>query len=291
MSCRNCPRACESRSSGFCGVGNRVLVARIAPHFWEEPVISGTRGAGTVFFSGCNMRCVFCQNREISAGLKGEAVDAAALERHIRAMLAQGVHNVEFVTPSHYALFLAEFLETHRYEVPVVWNSSGYDSTAVLEQLRGKVQVFLPDLKYADAALARRYGAAPDYVQTAREALEKMYALVGDTAIGDDGLLKKGVIIRHLMLPGQPENTLAVIDAVHDFAKGKKVLFSLMSQYTPCGDLARFPELQRTISESELESAWSYAAMLGLEGFCQDLASADTKYIPPFSDSLSDAAK
>ena len=154
-----------------------MLVARIAPHFWEEPVISGTRGAGTVFFSGCNMRCVFCQNREISAGLKGEAVDAAALERHIRAMLAQGVHNVEFVTPSHYALFLADFLETHRYEVPVVWNSSGYDSTAVLEQLRGKVQVFLPDLKYADAALARRYGAAPDYVQTAREALEKTYAL------------------------------------------------------------------------------------------------------------------
>ena len=284
MSCSVCPRNCKSRESGFCGVGNQILVGRIAPHFWEEPVISGTRGSGTVFFSGCNLRCVFCQNREISRNLVGKALSAAQLHEKISELLESGVHNLNFVTPSHYALFLADFLEQHRYPVPIVYNCSGYESPDALQQLRGKVDIFLPDFKYSDDALALRYSAAPDYVATARAALEMMYELVGDTAYDGAGMLTKGIIVRHLMLPHHMENTLGVMDLFDTFVKHKKVLFSLMSQYTPCGDLAAFPDLQEPLSAEEYDNALGYMQLLGIDGFSQDMASADTAYIPPFSD-------
>ena len=271
MSCRSCPRACADRAHGFCGVGEKLLVGRIAPHLWEEPVLSGEKGSGTVFFSGCNLRCVFCQNRAISHELIGTQIDADTLHEHILHLLDAGVHNLNFVTPTHYALFLAAFLEQHRYPVPIVYNCSGYESESALEALRGKVDIFLPDFKYSDNTLARRYSAAPDYAQTAVRAIKKMYALVGDVCYGEDGMLKKGVLVRHLMLPNHLENTLGVIDMYDSLAAGKRMLFSLMSQYTPCGDLSAFPALQRKLTAEEYDKALGYLQLLGIDGFCQEL--------------------
>ncbi|MBQ6380159.1 MAG: radical SAM protein [Clostridia bacterium] len=286
MSCKVCPRRCAARSRGFCGVGEKLLVGRIAPHFWEEPVISGSKGSGTVFFSGCSLRCVFCQNRVISHELEGKDISQEELDARIWQLIEGGVHNINFVTPTQYALFLAQFLQTHRYPVPIVYNCSGYESEESLEALRGKVQIFLPDFKYSDNTLAAIYSAAPDYVDIARRALEKMYELVGDVQTDESGLMQKGVLVRHLMLPNHLENTLGVIDIFDSFAAHKKVLFSLMSQYTPVGDLAAYPALQRTLTQEEYDKALNYLELLGIDGFCQQLNSAATKYIPPFSASL-----
>ena len=286
MSCNVCPRKCAHRKGGFCGVGEKIIVGRIAPHFWEEPVISGTNGSGTVFFSGCNLRCVFCQNRLISKELVGKEVTAKELNERICALVDAGVHNINFVTPTHYAQFLAEFLEIYHYPVPIVYNSSGYESEQSLEALRGKVDIFLPDFKYSDDALALRYSAAPHYAQTAMRAIEKMYELVGDVQTDEQGIMQKGVIVRHMMLPNAHENTMGVIDMFDTLTRGKKILFSLMSQYTPYGDLSAFAELQRKITREEYEKALSYTSLLGIDGFCQELDSAGEIYIPPFSDTL-----
>ena len=286
MSCTVCPRNCAKRTDGFCGVGDAVIAGRIAPHFWEEPVISGSRGSGTVFFSGCNMRCVFCQNRVISKELVGKKITETELDERIRAMIDAGVHNINFVTPTHYALFLAEFLEKYHYPVPIVYNCSGYESVSSLEALRGKIDIFLPDLKYSDDALALHYSAAPHYVHTAKTAIEKMYELVGDVTFDAQGMLQKGVIVRHMMLPNALENTMGVIDMFDSCNQNKKMLFSLMSQYTPCGDLSAFPTLQRKITQEEYDKALSYIWLLGIDGFCQALDSAEEIYIPPFTDTL-----
>ena len=288
MSCLSCPRHCTSRGNGFCGVGEKILVGRIAKHFWEEPIISGSRGSGTVFFSGCSLRCVFCQNRVISHECIGKEVTAEELDTRIGKLIDSGVHNINFVTPSHYALFLAEFLQEHSYPVPIVYNCSGYEDIDALEALRGKVQIFLPDFKYSDDALAKCYSTAPHYFETAAKAIRKMYELTGDIELDSKGMLKKGVIVRHLMLPGAVENTLGVIDAFDEISKGKKMLFSLMSQYTPVGDLTRYPELQRKVSAEEYEKALNYLQLLGIDGFCQELTSAKEIYIPPFSAHLED---
>ena len=286
MSCTVCPRNCKSRQSGFCGVGDKIIVGRIAPHMWEEPIISGQNGSGTVFFSGCNLRCVFCQNRVISKELVGKFVSPEELDEKIRKMIDGGVHNINFVTPTHYASFLADFLNRYRYPVPIVYNCSGYESEQSLEALRGKVDIFLPDFKYSDDTLALRYSSASRYVEIARRAIEKMYDLVGDTAYGSDGMLKKGVLVRHLVLPNHVDNTLGVIDLFDDFSRHKKVLFSLMSQYTPCGELSAFPALNRTVSFEEYDKALGYLELLGIDGFCQELSSAETVYIPPFGEQL-----
>lgn len=286
MSCLSCPRHCVLREKGFCGVGEKILVGRIAPHFWEEPIISGERGSGTVFFSGCSLRCVFCQNASISKELLGRQISEGELDERIRKLIDSGVHNINFVTPSHYALFLAEFLEKHRYPVPIVYNCSGYESEEALEQLRGKVQIFLPDFKYSDNALAVKYSSAPGYFETAVRAIEKMYDIAGDTELDENGMLKKGVIVRHLMLPGNMENTLGVIDIFDELRKGRKILFSLMSQYTPMGEIEGFAELQRKITTEEYDKALGYLELLGIDGFCQELTSANQIYIPPFSAEL-----
>ena len=280
MSCLSCPRHCASREKGFCGVGEKIIVGRIAPHYWEEPIISGKNGSGAVFFCGCSLSCVFCQNEPISRALTGRQISEEELDERIRQLIDSGVHNINFVTPSHYALFLAEFLENHRYPVPIVYNCSGYESEEALESLRGKVQIFLPDFKYSDNELAKRYSSAPGYVQKAKKALEKMYEIAGDIELDENGMLKKGVIVRHLMLPENTENTLGVIDIFDESSRGKKMLFSLMSQYTPMGKIENFPELQRKITSEEYDKALCYLELLGIEGFCQELTSADKLYIP-----------
>ncbi len=284
--CTLCPRACgidRSEKAGFCGVGRAPTVARAALHFFEEPCISGTRGSGTMFFTGCNLRCVFCQNESISRGRGGKTVAPQRLREIYFELIAQGAHNINLVTPSHFADAVAASLEGG-LPVPVVYNCGGYESVETLRKLEGKVQIYLPDFKYADAALAARYSAAPDYPAVAEAALREMFRQTGAFDFDADGMLKSGVLIRHLVLPGNLANTFGVIDRVRRlFPQDGQVLFSLMSQYTPVADVPQFPELCRRLTEEEYSAAERYLFDSGIEdGFVQDRASAETEYIPAF---------
>ena len=252
LPCSLCPRRCgadrAAGQTGFCGAPETPVVARAAPHFGEEPCISGTRGSGAVFFAGCNLRCVFCQNYALSRNQLGREITVQRLRDIFLELRDQGVHNINLVTPSHDARAIAQALDGLELGVPVVWNSSGYESVETLRMLEGLVQIYLPDLKYADAALAARYSAAPDYPETARAAILEMFRQTGPFRMDGDGLLQSGVLIRHLILPEQGDNSRRVIDWVSDTFEPGDVLFSLMSQYTPMGELSAFPELRHTVS-------------------------------------------
>lgn len=290
MACTLCPRRCDALrtsdgSLGFCRVPEAVYVSRAAPHFGEEPCISGTRGSGAVFFSGCNLRCVFCQNHTISRGMAGKPHTVEQLRALFLRLRDQGVHNLNLVTPSHYSAAIAEALSGLDLGIPVVWNSSGYETVEQLRALEGLVQVYLPDLKYMDAALSARYSAAPDYPEVALRAIREMYRQTGPFRLDGDGLLRRGVLIRHLVLPGAAENTLRVIDAVEDHLPAKRLLFSLMSQYTPMPSLpaGRFPELARRVTAEEYARCRSYLEFSGIEhGFYQEAESAGEEMIPAF---------
>ena len=211
--CNICPRKCNvdrSLKTGVCGVSDTLKIARAALHFWEEPCISGTKGSGTVFFSGCNMKCVFCQNYEISTGCFGKEITTARLREIYNELIEQGAHNINLVTPTHYAEKILESLE-NPISVPVVYNSSGYDSVDTLKKFEGKVQIYLPDMKYAFSSLAKKYSLAPDYPERAKEAIREMFRQTGEAVFDDDGIMKKGVIIRHMMIPDNTDNTLDVI--------------------------------------------------------------------------------
>lgn len=288
MICNLCPRNCgaqrtESAGAGICRMPASPVIARAALHQWEEPPISGSNGSGTVFFSGCSLKCVFCQNEQISHENFGKPVTMERLRQICLDLIAQGAHNINFVNPTHYAHVLAELLE-QPLSVPVVYNTGGYDRVDTLRTLEGKVDIYLPDLKYLDSGCARRWSAAADYPETACAAIEEMFRQTGPCVFDGDGLLKRGVIIRHLVLPGQLEGAKAVMDWVSArFAHGE-VLFSLMSQYTPWGRAKTDPSLglDRTLRRAEARSARNYMSILGLEGFVQEDSSAQAGYIPPF---------
>ena len=287
MSCFLCPRRCgaprDGVRNGFCGVPAAAMVCRAAPHFGEEPCISGTRGSGAVFFAGCSLRCVFCQNRGISRGAAGEAVTVPQLREIFLRLRDRGVHNINLVTPSHYSDVIAEALSGLDLGIPVVWNSGGYESVETLRSLEGLVQIWLPDWKYADGALAARYSAAPDYPQVVTAAVKEMFRQAGPFELDGDGLLRRGVLIRHLVLPGAPENTLRVIDAVEDNLPAKQVLFSLMAQYTPMPGLDDYPALQRRVTQEEYDRCMSYLDFSGIDhGYYQSPESATDEMIPAF---------
>ena len=286
MICSLCPRNCQTDRSakpGFCGVPETAMVCRAAPHYGEEPCISGSRGSGAVFFAGCNLRCVFCQNHDISRGVAGEPVSAEGLRDIFLRLRDSGVHNINLVTPTHYSDVIIEALTGLDLGIPVVWNSSGYESVETLRRLEGLVQVYMPDFKYAFSDLAGKYSAAPDYPQTALAAIREMYRQVGPFQMDDDGILQRGLLIRHLILPGAPENTLRVIDAVEDNFPAKNILFSLMSQYTPMPGLERFPELQRRVSQAEYDRCAGYLDFSDIEfGYYQSPESATEEMIPDF---------
>lgn len=281
--CNICPRKCNvdrSIKTGVCGVGGDLKIARAAPHFWEEPCISGYGGSGAVFFSGCNMKCVFCQNHEISAGGFGKEITVARLKEIYEELIFEGVHNINLVTPTHYSDKILESLSTP-LSVPVVFNSGGYDSVDTLKKFDGKIQIYLPDMKYMNPSLAKKYSSAPDYPETAKSAIKEMYRQVGSFRLDNEGIMEKGVVIRHMMLPGQLENTLDVIDWIADEFHDN-VIFSLMSQYTP-NEKCIFPELQQTVSEEEYNRAVDYLYLMGIEnGYIQDFSSAKKEYTPPF---------
>ena len=286
MVCSLCPRLCraertETVGRGHCRMPELPVVARAALHMWEEPPISGTRGSGTVFFSGCSLDCVFCQNDQISHRDFGKGVTVERLREICQALIAQGAHNINFVNPTHYAHVVARLLE-EPLPVPVVWNSGGYDRVETLRTLEGRVSIYLPDLKYLDPGTAERYSAARDYPQAARAAIREMLRQTGPCQFDGDGLLLRGTVIRHLILPGQVNQAKAVMDWVaEEFPRGM-VLFSLMSQYTPWGDLSATPELNRRLRRGEMESAVDYMRNLDLPGFCQERTSAKEEYTPPF---------
>lgn len=281
--CNICPRKCNvdrSIKTGVCGVPNTLKIARAAAHFWEEPCISGTGGSGTVFFSGCNMKCVFCQNYEISTGGFGKEITVERLCEIYDELIYNGVHNINLVTPTHYADKILASLEKP-LPVPVVYNSSGYDSVETLKKFEGKIQIYLPDMKYMDSSLAKKYSLAPDYPEKAKEAIREMFRQVGEAVFDKDGIMEKGVIIRHLMLPEEVENTLDIIDWVSS-EFGDKVVFSLMSQFTPNKNCS-IPELQKTVSEEEYNKAVDYMYLCGMENaYVQDFSSAKKEYTPPF---------
>ena len=287
MICRLCPRNCGAlrtpeRGKGRCRMPEEPVVARAALHFWEEPPISGTRGSGTIFFSGCPLGCVFCQNGQISHQNFGKTVTLERLGEICDELVAQGAHNINFVTPTHYAHVVGELLERHPLAVPAVWNSGGYDKVDILRALEGKIQIYLPDLKYLDSETAGRYSAAPDYPQAAAAAIREMVRQTGPCRFDEDGMLTRGVIIRHLILPGQVSQAKAVMDWVAGEFGTETVLFSLMSQYTPWGDLSACPELDRKLRAGEMRSAREYMENLGLPGFTQERTSAREEYTPPF---------
>ena len=285
--CTCCPRQCgvdrASGQLGFCGVPEKPVVARAAPHFGEEPCISGERGSGAVFFAGCTLRCVFCQNYELSRGKKGKEITVSRLRDIFLELRDLGVHNINLVTADHYVHAVQSALSKLDLGIPVVWNCSGYENLETLKALEGLVQIYLPDLKYLDPALARRYSAAPDYPEIATVAIREMVRQTGPFVFDSDGMLQKGVMIRHLILPEQGENSKRVIDWVSETFQPDEVLFSLMSQYTPMRNLERFPELRRPVSPALDAEIYDYLMQSRIEnGFYQDLESATGDMIPKF---------
>ena len=283
MSCDICPRHCRAdrkSSTGFCGVGENYKIARAALHFWEEPCISGKNGSGTVFFTGCNLRCVYCQNYEISRELKGKEVSAFQLKRIFEDLIEQGAENINLVNPTHYADGLAELLEDFASPVPIVYNSSGYESVETLKKLRGKIDIYLPDFKYTRSDKAQKYSLAPDYPEVAKKAILEMRSQVEDS-FDERGMMRSGLIVRHLILPQNTNSSLEALGWLSDNLKDTCV--SLMAQYVPCGNLEEHPELNRKITEREYNKVLSFALSKGMDKlFIQELASADKKFIPAF---------
>ena len=270
------------RGEGHCRMPALPVLARAALHHWEEPPISGTRGSGTIFFSGCSLGCVFCQNEVISHRDFGKPVTLERLGDICRELYRQGAHNLNFVNPTHYAHVLMELLRDKPVPLPVVWNTGGYERLETLRALEGLVDIYLPDLKYLNPDTARRYSGAEDYPEMATAAIREMVRQTGPCQFDENGLLTRGVIIRHLILPGQAAAAKDVMDWVaREFPRGT-VLFSLMSPYTPWGDLTQTPEFSRRLRRGEIETTADYMRALDLPGFCQERTSAREEYTPPF---------
>ena len=267
---------------GSCGVGLAPIVARAGLHMWEEPIISGTKGSGTVFFSGCNLHCVFCQNYDISCKGFGKEITIERLKEIYHELIAQGAHNINLVTPTHFTEAVLQSLD-EPLPVPVVYNTSGFETQDTLRRLKGKVQIYLPDLKYSDDMAAIKYSNAPYYFRIATEAIKEMYNQVGDYHIDDNGIMTKGVIIRHLIMPGMPDNTKRIIDWVAANFKPGQVMFSLMHQYVPCGRANEYPEINRKVTDEEYKELENYLLQSTIEdGFVQEGDAACKDFIPCF---------
>ena len=282
--CDDCPRLCHAERGdvgrGFCRMGADPVIARAAPHYDEEPVISVTRGSGAVFFSGCSLRCRFCQNYGISHDNYGQRVSVARLREIYFELIGQGVHNINLVNPTHFTAAILESLEDG-LPVPVVWNTGGYERVETIRRLEGRVQVYLPDLKYIDDYSAKRYSAAGNYFEYASQAIREMLRQTGPVMLDGDGIIRSGVIVRHLILPGRAEESMRVLDWIADNLPGAWI--SLMAQYLPFGKVAGVDQLDRRLTQDEYDLVVDHLMDLGLEdGFVQELSSSDEKYIPSF---------
>jgi len=290
--CHLCPRNCSANrlngEVGFCGKTAELSLARAALHMWEEPCISGDEGSGTVFFSGCCLRCIYCQNREIAIGDSGKIVDDRRLEEIFFELQAQSANNINLVTPTHYLPHIVLALRSakeHGLKIPVVYNTGGYEKVEILKLLDGIVDIYLPDFKYFSSELGENYSFAPDYADFAKPAIEEMFRQVGKPVFDDRGLMKKGVIVRHLVLPGHTEDSKKVLKYLYETYKNN-IFISIMSQYTPLSAMKNHPQLSRKLTDDEYDEVVNFAVELGIEnGFLQDGEAAEESFIPTFDNS------
>ncbi len=282
--CTLCPRMCHARrtpegGNGFCGLGSTMRLARIAPHYWEEPPISGTKGTGALFFSGCTLRCAYCQNGDISHRNLGRDFTPQELADAMRRLVNMGVHTMSFITATPFVDGIWEALSLYRPPVPLVWNSSGYERVETLRRLEGIIDVYLPDLKHFSEKMGQLCAKAPNYFEAASAAILEMVRQVGAPQYDENGIMQKGVLIRHLILPGLTSESIALLDWVHDNAPGIPV--SLMRQYTPLNGVD-IPGLTRTITPREYRRVRDHMRMLELPGYEQEAASASAEFVPIF---------
>ena len=293
MKCELCPRMCgvdREKTTGFCGMGKEIMAARASLHYWEEPCISGQNGSGAVFFSGCVLRCVFCQNYDISSEKKGMEITVERLAEIFLELQNQGANNINLVNPTHYVPQIIEAIDIARrngLSLPIVYNSGGYERVETLRKLEGYVDIYLPDVKYFDNELAKKLSSAPNYFETAMKAVAEMVRQIGKPVFDDsreEGLLKRGTIVRHLVLPGCYKDSIEVIKQLGE-RFGDKILFSLMSQYTPFGKVKtdpQFSQLNRRLTTFEYNKALEAVYEAGLEGYMQEKSSAKEEYTPDF---------
>lgn len=288
--CTLCPRNCHADRiqghAGYCGRSDRLFAARAALHFWEEPCISGNNGSGTVFFSGCNLRCIFCQNHNIAIGETGKEISLTHLSEIFLELQEKGAHNINLVTPSHYIPQICIALDKARLQglsIPVVYNTGSYEKTESLRYLEGLVDIYLPDFKYYASELSQAYSHAPDYFAVASKAIEEMYRQVGKPVFNPEtGLMQSGIIVRHLLLPGQTKDSKKLLRYLYETYKND-IYVSIMNQYTPMPHMAEDERLNRTVSSEEYGRILRFAEMLGIEnGFIQEGETAKESFIPPF---------
>lgn len=287
--CRLCPRNCgvdRSRQTGFCKAGDKVKLARAALHFWEEPCISGEDGSGTVFFSGCPLQCVFCQNHQISAECYGKEISIKRLAEIFLELQDQGANNINLVTGGHFVPQIIQALDMVRRDlkIPVVYNSSGYETVETLRMLKGYVDIYLPDIKYFSPERSKRYSHAPDYFEVASKAVQEMFSQVGAVEFDERGMLTKGVIVRHMVMPNGVEDSMDILTWIAENLPLDDILVSVMSQYTPFYKSAEFPEINRRLTQEEYDRVLDWMECMGIEdGFVQELSSAKEEYTPDFS--------
>lgn len=289
--CTLCPRQCHvnriSGKKGYCGMDTRIRAARASLHMWEEPCISGKKGSGAVFFSGCGLRCCFCQNRDIAIGNRGKAVSVERLADIFLELEQKGAANLNLVTGAHYVPQIIQALELawkKGCKLPVVYNSSGYEKVETLKLLEGYVDVYLPDMKYMDAKLAADFSHAPDYPEVVENAIREMVRQTGACVFGEDGYIRKGTIVRHLILPGHTKNSIAVLQYLHE-TYGDKIMISMMNQFTPVWKQEKFLELNRKVTKREYEKVLNVALELGIEnGYFQEGKTAKESFIPAFDE-------
>ena len=287
MICTLCPRNCgvertAESGAGVCRMGTQPKIARAALHMWEEPCISGTRGSGAVFFSGCGLRCVFCQNEAISQQGEGKIVTPARLAEIFRELEAQGAHNINLVTAAHFVPAVLEALSLYRPNIPIVYNSSGYESIETLRMLSGVVDIYLPDYKYIDPNMAAMLSGARDYPEVAFAAIAEMIRQTGAPVYDENGMMQRGTLIRHLVLPGLTGDRVKIRTRICDELPGIPV--SLMGQYTPCGRALSMPGMDRKIKKKEYARVLAHMEAIGLDGYRQELGSADGAFIPSFDE-------
>lgn len=286
--CNLCPRLCgvdRNKTMGFCQSGPHVKVARSALHFWEEPCISGSQGSGTIFFSGCTLRCCFCQNYRISMEGFGKEISEERLAEMFLELQTQGAHNINLVTATHFLPGVLRALDLAKplLHIPVVYNCGGYERVETIQALKGYVDIYMPDLKYFSQALSWEYSQAKDYFEKASAAIREMVRQIRGLRFDAGGIMQKGVIIRHLVLPGGRRDSMAILNWIHENLPPDQFLLSLMSQYTPCYKSCEHPEINRRLTTMEYQSVVREVLRLGLEeGYMQERTSAKEGYTPPF---------
>lgn len=286
QSCSICPRQCggyrdENSGSGYCGTNSTIKVARVAPHYDEEPCISGQNGSGAIFFSGCVLKCLFCQNYKISQEGFGKEITPYELSEKYKMLEDMGVHNINLVSGTQYIPQIRESLLIYKPKLPIIFNCGGYERVESIKTLAGLIDVYLPDFKYADNSLALEYSDAKNYCEVAINAIEEMLNQTGKLSFDQYGMILKGTIIRHLILPCSIENSIEVLRIVSK-KFGKRILFSLMAQYTPCGKAKLHNKLNRRITQKEYQKVLNVLFDLGLDGYAQELESSGTEFIPNF---------